>query len=439
MESLLPRIYQIIEEINRRFIGYVKQVSDHDDDLLNRVMIIKDGQVYMAHLAIAGSFSVNGVARLHSQILKEQEMKDFNFLYPNKFNNKTNGITHRRWLAYSNPELSALLNETIGTDWLKHPEQLEKLMEYVDDSIVQGKFYNVKQQRKQVLADYIYKHNGIRIDTNSIFDIQVKRLHAYKRQLLNIMHVIYLYQEMKVIPEFRIYPRTFIFGAKAAPAYYFAKKVIKLINSVADIVNNDPETSDYLKVVFIENYGVTIAEKIMPAADVSEQISTAGKEASGTGNMKFMMNGAVTIGTLDGANVEMAERVGDDNIIIFGLKDNEVETLRQHGQYNAWDYYNNNPHIKRVVDSLVDGTFHESREEFRMIFDELMNRNDEYFLFADFEEYVKAHELIDAYYRDRAKWSKMCLVNIAQSGYFSSDRTIEEYVSDIWKLDRVKR
>ena len=312
-------------------------------------------------------------------------------------------------------------------------------MEYVDDSIVQGKFYNVKQQRKQVLADYIYKHNGIRIDTNSIFDIQVKRLHAYKRQLLNIMHVIYLYQEMKVNPEFRIYPRTFIFGAKAAPAYYFAKKVIKLINSVADIVNNDPETSDYLKVVFIENYGVTIAEKIMPAADVSEQISTAGKEASGTGNMKFMMNGAVTIGTLDGANVEMAERVGDDNIIIFGLKDNEVETLRQHGQYNAWDYYNNNPHIKRVVDSLVDGTFHESREEFRMIFDELMNRNDEYFLFADFEEYVKAHELIDAYYRDRAKWSKMCLVNIAQSGYFSSDRTIEEYVSDIWKLDRVKR
>ena len=253
------------------------------------------------------------------------------------------------------------------------------------------------------------------------------------------MHVIYLYQEMKVNPEFRIYPRTFIFGAKAAPAYYFAKKVIKLINSVADIVNNDPETSDYLKVVFIENYGVTIAEKIMPAADVSEQISTAGKEASGTGNMKFMMNGAVTIGTLDGANVEMAERVGDDNIIIFGLKDNEVETLRQHGQYNAWDYYNNNPHIKRVVDSLVDGTFHESREEFRMIFDELMNRNDEYFLFADFEEYVKAHELIDAYYRDRAKWSKMCLVNIAQSGYFSSDRTIEEYVSDIWKLDRVKR
>jgi glycogen/starch/alpha-glucan phosphorylases len=438
MQSLLPRVYQIIEEINRRFIGFVKQQTDGDDDLLNRVMIIKDGQVFMAHLAIAGSFSVNGVARLHTQILMEQEMKDFNTLYPKKFNNKTNGITHRRWLAYSNPELSSLLNETIGNDWLKHPEQLEKLMSYVNDSIIQGKFYNVKQQRKQILADYILEHNGIEVDTNSIFDIQVKRLHAYKRQLLNIMHVIYLYQEMKANPDFRIYPRTFIFGAKAAPAYYFAKKVIKLINSVADVVNNDPETNQYLKVVFIENYGVTIAEKIMPAADVSEQISTAGKEASGTGNMKFMMNGAVTLGTLDGANVEIAEHVGDENIVIFGLKDNEVNDLR-HGYYNAWDYYNNNPKIKHVVDSLVDGTFHESREEFRMIFDELMNRNDEYFLFADFEAYVQAQEKIEQLYRDRSLWSKICLVNIAKSGYFSSDRTIEEYVRDIWKLDRVKR
>lgn len=439
MQALLPRVYQIIEEINRRFIGYVKHISDNDEDLLNRVMILKDGQVHMAHLAIVGSFSVNGVARLHTQILMEQEMKDFYFLYPKKFNNKTNGITHRRWLAYSNPELSSLLNETIGNNWIKHPEELEKLMDYVDDSIVQGKFYNVKQQRKQVLADYIYKHNGIKVDVNSIFDIQVKRLHAYKRQLLNIMHVIYLYQQMKMNPEFKIYPRTFIFGAKAAPAYYFAKKVIKLINSVADVVNNDPETNPYLKVVFIENYGVTIAEKIMPAADVSEQISTAGKEASGTGNMKFMMNGAVTVGTLDGANVEIAERVGDDNVIIFGLKDNEINELRWNGQYNAWDYYNNDPRIKHVVDSLVDGTFHESREEFRMIFDELMNRNDEYFLFADFEAYLKAQAKVDELYRDRSRWSKMCLVNIAKSGYFSSDRTIEEYVKDIWKLDRVKR
>ena len=438
MESLLPRIYQIIEEINRRFIGYVKQVSDHDDDLLNRVMIIKDGQVYMAHLAIAGSFSVNGVARLHSQILKEQEMKDFNFLYPNKFNNKTNGITHRRWLAYSNPELSALLNETIGTDWLKHPEQLEKLMEYVDDSIVQGKFYNVKQQRKQVLADYIYKHNGIRIDTNSIFDIQVKRLHAYKRQLLNIMHVIYLYQEMKVNPEFRIYPRTFIFGAKAAPAYYFAKKVIKLINSVADIVNNDPETSDYLKVVFIENYGVTIAEKIMPAADVSEQISTAGKEASGTGNMKFMMNGAITLGTLDGANVEISELVGLDNCEIFGLKDEEVKNLKANNQYRAWDYYNNDLKIRRAIDSLTNGTFSSNPEEFKIIHDELMNKNDEYFLLADFESYANAQRHVVELYQDRAKWARICLVNIAKSGFFSSDRTIEQYVEDIWHLEKCK-
>jgi starch phosphorylase len=438
MQSLLPRIYQIIEEINRRFIGFVKVQSDGDDELLNRVAIIKDGQVYMANLAIAGSFSVNGVARLHTEILMNQEMKDFNKLYPNKFNNKTNGITHRRWLAYSNPELTSLLNETIGDEWIKHPEKLEKLMAYTDDSIIQGKFYNVKQQRKQVLADYIKEHNGIDVDVNSIFDIQVKRLHAYKRQLLNVLHIIYLYQEMKANPNFRIYPRTFIFGAKAAPAYYFAKKVIKLINSVADVVNNDPEISKYLKVVFIENYGVTIAEKIMPAADVSEQISTAGKEASGTGNMKFMMNGAVTLGTLDGANVEIAERVGDDNVVIFGLKDNEINDLRWSGTYHAWDYYNNDPKIKRVVDSLVDGTFHESREEFRMIFDELMNRNDEYFLFADFEQYLAAQEKINGLYPDHQKWAKMCLVNIAQSGFFSSDRTIEEYAHDIWHLEKLK-
>ena len=439
MQTLLPRIYQIIEEINRRFIGFVKQATDSDNELLNRVMIIKDGQVHMAHLAIAGSFSVNGVARLHTDILMQQEMKDFNQLYPTKFNNKTNGITHRRWLAYSNPELTNLLKEAIGDGWVKKPEELEKLMDYVDDSIVQGKFFNVKQQRKQVLADYIKEHNGIDVDVNSIFDIQVKRLHAYKRQLLNVLHIIYLYQEMKANPNFRIYPRTFIFGAKAAPAYYFAKKVIKLINSVADVVNNDPDTNKYLKVVFIENYGVTIAEKIMPAADVSEQISTAGKEASGTGNMKFMMNGAVTLGTLDGANVEIAERVGDDNVVIFGLKDNEINQLRWNGSYRAWDYYNNNPKIKRVVDSLVDGTFHSSREEFRMIFDELMNKNDEYFLFADFEHYLKAQEKINGLYQNRQQWSKMCLVNIAKSGFFSSDRTIEDYVQDIWHLDRVKR
>ena len=438
MQSLLPRVYQIIEEINKRFIDLVR-TETKDEDIVYRTMIIKDGQVHMAHLAIAGSFSVNGVARLHTEILMNQEMKVFNDIFPTKFNNKTNGITHRRWLAYSNPQLSALLNETIGNEWVMHPEQLEKLTDFVNDSIVQGKFLNVKQQRKEILAKYIKEHNGIDVDPNSIFDIQVKRLHAYKRQLLNIMHVIYLYQEMKANPNFRIQPRTFIFGAKAAPAYYFAKKVIKLINSVADVVNNDPETNKFLKVVFIENYGVTIAEKIMPAADVSEQISTAGKEASGTGNMKFMMNGAITVGTLDGANVEIAELVGNDNIVIFGLKDNEINDLRNSGQYHAWNYYNNDHRIKRVVDSLVDGTFHESREEFRMIFDELMNRNDEYFLFADFVSYMDAHAKIDALYQDKQTWARMCLMNIAKSGFFSSDRTIEDYVKDIWKLERVKR
>ena len=438
MQSLLPRVYQIIEEINKRFIDLVR-TETKNEDIVYKTMIIKDGQVHMAHLAIAGSFSVNGVARLHTEILMNQEMKVFNDIFPTKFNNKTNGITHRRWLAYSNPQLSSLLNETIGNEWVMHPEQLEKLTDFVNDSIVQGKFLNVKQQRKEILAKYIKEHNGIDVDPNSIFDIQVKRLHAYKRQLLNIMHVIYLYQEMKANPNFRIQPRTFIFGAKAAPAYYFAKKVIKLINSVADVVNNDPETNKFLKVVFIENYGVTIAEKIMPAADVSEQISTAGKEASGTGNMKFMMNGAITVGTLDGANVEIAELVGNDNIVIFGLKDNEINDLRNSGQYHAWNYYNNDHRIKRVVDSLVDGTFHESREEFRMIFDELMNRNDEYFLFADFVSYMDAHAKIDALYQDKQTWARMCLMNIAKSGFFSSDRTIEDYVKDIWKLERVKR
>lgn len=438
MRDLLPRVYQIIEEINRRFIGFVKQQTENDNELLQRVMIIKDGQVHMARLAIAGSFSVNGVAQLHSDILKEREMKDFDTLYPNKFNNKTNGVTHRRWLAYCNPQLTSLINESIGDSWMHRPDDLEKLAPYVTDSITQSKFYNVKQQRKQILADYIKEHNGIDVDVNSIFDIQVKRLHAYKRQLLNVMHIIYLYQRMKEDSSFRIYPHTYIFGAKAAPSYYLAKKIIKLINSVADKVNNDPETNKYLKVVFIENYGVTIAEKIIPAADVSEQISTAGKEASGTSNMKFMMNGALTLGTLDGANVEIAELVGDDNVVIFGMKDNEVNDLKASGSYSSWNEYNNNPNIKKVIDSLVDGTWNSSREEFKIIFDELMARNDEYFLLKDFESYRLAQEKINNLYQDRANWSKICLANIAKSGHFSSDRTIEDYVKDIWHLNRVK-
>lgn len=438
MKSLLPRIYQIIEEIHRRFVGYVKEHSDAEPALMKRVEILYDGQVRMAHLGIVGSFSVNGVAQLHSDILMNREMVDFNRLYPGKFNNKTNGVTHRRWLAYCNPQLRELLAEDITDAWVEDPDKLEDLLAYADDSITQSKFFNVKQQRKQILADYIKEHNGIDVDVNSIFDIQVKRLHAYKRQLLNIMHVIYLYQRMKDDRHFRIYPHTFIFGAKAAPSYYFAKKVIKLINSVADVVNNDPETNKYLKVVFIENYGVTIAEKIIPAADISEQISTAGKEASGTSNMKFMMNGAVTLGTLDGANVEIAELVGDDNIVIFGMKDDEVEDLKKSNTYSAWNYYNNDYRIKRVIDSLVDGTFSPSREEFKMIFDELMSRNDEYFLLADFQSYVAAQERICALYQNRQKWARMCLVNIAKSGHFSSDRTIEDYVRDIWHLTKVE-
>ena len=438
MQTLLPRVYQIIEEIHRRFVGFAKEVSNHDQNLVDRTMILRDGTVYMARLAIAGSFSVNGVARLHTDILKERELHDFNVLYPNKFNNKTNGVTHRRWLAYCNPQLSELINETIGKGWIKKPAQLENLMEHVDDPILQNRFLAVKKERKQILADYIKEHNGIEVDVDSIFDVQVKRLHAYKRQLLNILHVIYLYQEMKSNPDFRIYPHTFIFGAKAASAYYFAKKVIKLINAVGDVVNNDPETNKYLKVVFLENYGVTLAEKIMPAADVSEQISTAGKEASGTGNMKFMMNGAITLGTLDGANVEISELVGLDNCEIFGLKDEEVKNLKANNQYRAWDYYNNDLKIRRAIDSLTNGTFSSNPEEFKIIHDELMNKNDEYFLLADFESYANAQSHVVELYQDRAKWARICLVNIAKSGFFSSDRTIEQYVEDIWHLEKCK-
>ena len=437
LQPLLPRIYMIIDEINRRFTNFVREKTNNDESKIYKMSIIRDGQIFMAHLAIVGSFSVNGVAALHTEILKHQEMRDFYELYPDKFNNKTNGVTHRRWLAYANPELSSLINDTIGSRWIKEPERLVDLMDHVDDPQVQERFLEVKKQRKQILADYIREHNHIDVDVNSIFDVQVKRLHAYKRQLLNILHVMYIYREMKENPEYRIYPRTFIFGAKAAASYYFAKKVIKLINTVADVVNNDPETNAYLKVVFLENYGVTLAEKIMPAADVSEQISTAGKEASGTGNMKFMMNGALTLGTLDGANVEISQRVGEDNCVIFGLKDNEVIALKQQG-YRAWDYYHSDYKLQRVVDSLMNGSWGVDKDEFRIIFEELMNHNDEYMLLADFHAYKDAQEKVQALYQDRQRWAHICLVNIAQSGYFSSDRTIQEYIDDIWHIEPVK-
>lgn len=435
IQKLLPRIYMICEEINRR---YEKQLREQniDADQIKRMLPIKDGQVHMANLAIVASYKVNGVAALHTKILKEVTFNDFYRVTPEKFVNETNGITHRRWLLYSNPQLRALLDECIGTEYHEHPEKLEDFMAFVDDVNVQERFMDLKVERKEILAKYIKEVTGIEVDVNSIFDVQAKRLHAYKRQLLNVMHIIYLYQRMVEDPTYRIYPHTFIFAAKAAPGYYFAKRVIKLIHAVADVVNNDPEISKYMKVVFIPNYSVSIAEILMNAADVSEQISTAGKEASGTGNMKLMMNGALTLGTLDGANVEIHGLVGDEYSEIFGLREEEVEALKASG-YNVWDYYNRNPILRRVIDSFVDGTFG-NPEDFRAIYDELMYKNDEYLLLPDFEHYVKAHRRVETRYQDRKNWAKTMLVNIAKSGFFSSDRTIAGYVHDIWKLDPIK-
>ncbi len=433
VQQLLPRIYMIIEEINKRFLDDVRAKFPGDEALVHRVSIIKDGQIHMANLAIVGAFSVNGVAKLHTEILISDVMKDFYLLFPDKFNNKTNGITHRRWLLYSNPQLKALLDETIGEDYAYRPEELEKLMDHVDDKMLHAKFMNVKRQRKMILAAYIKKTLNIDVDVDSIFDVQAKRLHAYKRQLLNVLHIISLIKEIENNPEFTMTPRTFIFAAKAAPAYYFAKKVIKLIHSVAAKVNDDPTYNRFLKVVFIPNYNVSIAEILMNAADVSEQISTAGKEASGTGNMKFMMNGAITLGTLDGANVEIDECVGRDYDVIFGMTVEEIDELKKKG-YDAWKYYNANPRLKSVVDSLIDGTFEPNREEFKAIFDELMYRNDEYYLLADFDAYAAAQLEVQRRYLDKDYWPKMCLVNIAKSGFFSSDRTIRQYADEIWHI-----
>ncbi len=434
VQRLLPRIYMIIEEINRRFIEGVRRQYPQMNDLINRVSIIRDGQVHMASLGIVSAFSVNGVAKLHTEILIQDVFKDFYLLFPEKFNNKTNGITHRRWLVYSNPQLKKLLDETIGSDYIYEPATLSKLMAYVDSPQIQKAFLEVKAQRKQILAAHIEKTLGIKVDQNSIFDVQAKRLHAYKRQLLNVMHIIYLIQKIKKDPSFTMTPRTFIFAAKAAPAYYFAKKVIKLIHSVGQVANNDPAISKYIKVVFLPNYNVSTAEILMNAADVSEQISTAGKEASGTGNMKFMMNGAITLGTLDGANVEIHEHVGPEYDVIFGLKVNEIQDLKFKG-YSVWDQYNNDLELKAVIDALIDGSFHENREEFKMIYDELMFRNDEYFLLADFRAYVQAQEEVQRRYNDQTYWAKMCLVNIAQSGFFSTDRTIKQYADEIWHIE----
>ena len=435
-QKLLPRIYMIIEEINRRFNRYVLS-HFHDEDLMKRVSIIRDGQVYMANLCIVAGYSVNGVAALHSEILKNDVFKDYYRIYPSKFNNKTNGITHRRWLLYSNPELATMLKKYIGDSFITQPQDLVKLMDHLDDPQLIKDFAAVKHTRKLILADYLLENTGVAVDPNSIFDGMAKRLHAYKRQLLNVLHIIYLYQEFKRDPQFKIYPRTFIFAAKAAPAYTFAKQVIELINCVAKVINHDPEVSKYLKVVFIPNYSVSVSEVLMNGSDVSEQISTAGKEASGTGNMKFMMNGAITLGTYDGANVEIDQLVGQDNDVIFGLRVEDIKKLKNEG-YDAEEYYNSDPKLKQVIDSLIDGTFSPDLNEFKLIYDELLYRNDEYFVLADFEAYREAQKKIEEKYQNQTAWYRSCLVNIAQSGYFSSDRTINDYNKDIWHLEPIK-
>lgn len=439
VQQLIPRCYMIIEEINRRFQIFLS-AKGFSDDRRRNVSIIKEGMIHMTNLAIYACYSINGVAALHTKILEENTFRDFYELFPEKFNNKTNGVTHRRWFLYANPRLAEEVTNKIGETWILHPEHLEDLMAHVDDEDLQGKFLEIKQENKEKLALFIKEHYDIDVDSHSIFDVQIKRLHAYKRQLMNVFHIMSLYFKMKENPAYRITPHTFIFGAKAAPSYAYAKKIIELILDVARVVNNDPEISPYMKVVFMENYGVSLAELIIPAADISEQISTAGKEASGTSNMKFMMNGAITLGTLDGANVEIAERVGDDNCVIFGLKDYEVNQLRWTGTYNPWDMYNSDPMIKRVMDSLLTGEWAEDdKDKYRMIFDEIMYRSDEYFILKDVEAYSEAFNRIVTMYSDRMGWAKKCLINIAKSGYFSSDRTIEQYAKEIWHIEKIEK
>ena len=439
---LLPRVYQIIEEINRRFILEIQAKYPGNYEKIKKMAIIYDGQVKMAHLAIAAGYSVNGVARLHTEILKNQELKDFYEMMPQKFNNKTNGITQRRFLLHANPLLADWITEHIGPDWITDLPQLKKLAVYADDDKALQEFMNIKFKNKERLAKYILEHNGVEVDPHSIFDVQVKRLHEYKRQLLNILHVIYLYNQIKMHPEMEFYPRTFIFGAKASAGYATAKKIIKLINSVADVVNNDASINGKIKVVFIENYRVSNAEWIFAAADVSEQISTASKEASGTGNMKFMLNGAPTLGTMDGANVEIVEEVGAENAFIFGLSSDEVINYENNGGYDPNVIYNTDEEIRQVLMQLINGTFSNDTELFRDLYDSLLNtkntdRADRYFILADFRSYADAQKRVEAAYRDEKGWAKKALLNTACSGKFTSDRTIQEYVDDIWHLDKV--
>ena len=441
---LLPRIYQIIQEIDRRFIAQVRAQYPGNEEKVKKMAILMDGQVKMAHLAIVAGYSVNGVAKLHTEILKNQELKDFYQMMPEKFNNKTNGITQRRFLMHANPLLADWVTEKLGTkEWITDLSKMSGLKEWLDDEEALKEFMTIKFKNKERLAAYIKEHNGVEVDPRSIFDVQVKRLHEYKRQLLNILHVMYLYNQIKEHPEMSFYPKTYIFGAKASAGYIRAKEIIKLINSVADVINNDRSINGKLKVVFIEDYRVSNAELIFAAADISEQISTASKEASGTGNMKFMLNGAPTLGTMDGANVEIVDEVGIDNAFIFGLSADEVINYEQNGGYNPYDIYNNDPDIHRVVDQMVDGTYSNGDTEmYRDLYNSLLNnqggsRADMYFILKDFRSYADAQARAMEAYKDKEKWAKMALKNTACCGKFSADRTIQEYVDDIWHLDKV--
>ena len=436
IRHLLPRIYLIIEEINNQFKKQLIAMGKKHN-FIDSVSIIHEGNIRMAYLSIVGSYSVNGVATIHTNIIKNETFRDFYEIYPEKFNNKTNGITPRRWMLFANPELCNLIEEYIGPDFRYDFNKIEDLMQHVDNPDLQERFMQVKLQKKQQLADWLKKNHDIEVDPNSIFDSIAKRLHAYKRQLMDVMYIIYLYNRIKNDKDFTMPKTTFFFGAKAASSYTFAKKVIKLINCVAQKINNDEDASKFIQVVFIPNYRVTVSEKLMPASDISEQISTAGKEASGTGNMKFMMNGALTLGTLDGANVEISSLVGDDNCVIFGLKEDEVRKLKKEG-YSSYDYYSNSTVLNNIINSFMNGTWSDSLDDFRDIADEFLIRNDEYMILADFDSYVQAHEKVYEYYKDPHGWAKKCLINIAKSAYFSSDRTIEEYVQDIWHIEKIR-
>ena len=434
-KGVLPRLFMIIEEINRRFLEVVRKKFPGDEDLVRSVSIIENGQVHMAHLAIVGSHSVNGVAKIHSDILKTSTLKQFYKLFPKKFNNKTNGITHRRWLISANNDLAHLIDSKLTRKWRFDYRMLSKLNDYVDDPDFLKALNKIKRARKRELAQYVWSHNKVRVKVDALFDIQVKRIHSYKRQLMNIMHIMYQYDRLKNDPDYDMpIPVAYFFGGKAAPGYYTAKETIRLINAVADKVNSDESINGKIKVVFIENFGVSLGEMVYPAADVSEQISTASKEASGTGNMKFMMNGAITLGTLDGANVEIHEQVGDDNCVIFGLRAEEVLAYYENRSYSAWDEYNTNERVRTVMNQLTDGTY----GNFQSLFDYLINSNDEFFILKDFDAYIAAHEEIVRRYQDKDAWLRSSAINIANSGVFSSDRTIKEYAEDIWEIEPVE-